>query len=101
MNSVVLAELFWLAGNANAELQQFLDCAVLGKGGAVFVSGEAGSGKARLTNEFLNLEKKPGVTVLSGWCLSAAVPYFPFVEAFDSYLSENEDSKSGSLCSWG
>jgi predicted ATPase len=67
------------------ELQRYLDLALGGKGATVFVSGEAGSGKTRLTSEFLNVVKKKGVTV-SGWCLStAAVPYFPFVEAFESY----------------
>jgi tetratricopeptide (TPR) repeat protein len=73
------------------ELKQFLDLALKGKGTTVFISGEAGSGKTRLITEFLKTAKKQGVTVLAGWCLSdAAVPYFPFVEAFDSYLSMSE-----------
>jgi tetratricopeptide (TPR) repeat protein len=73
------------------ELKRFLDLALKGKGTTVFISGEAGSGKTRLITEFLKTAKKKGVTVLAGWCLSdAAVPYFPFVEAFDSYLSMSE-----------
>jgi tetratricopeptide (TPR) repeat protein len=77
-----------------AELHRHVDYAIAGKGGTVFVSGEAGSGKTRLTNEFLTSAKNKGVMVLSGWCLSnAAVPYFPFVEAFESFLAENEDDK--------
>jgi predicted ATPase len=80
------------------ELQLNLKVIVEGKGRTVFVSGEAGSGKTRLINEFLNVAKDKGITVLSGWCLSnAAVPYFPFVEAFDSYLLTNEDFQNKSL----
>ena len=43
------------------ELESFLKSAAGGKGKTVFVSGEAGSGKTRLTREFLNLAKKKGV----------------------------------------
>lgn len=81
------------------ELQRCLDSAVEGKGTTVFVSGEAGSGKTRLTTEFLNMVKKRGITVLAGWCLSnAAVPYFPFFEAFTSYFSaeNNQENKPAS-----
>jgi tetratricopeptide (TPR) repeat protein len=74
------------------ELKRCLDLALTGKGKTVFISGEAGSGKTRLATEFLKTVKKQDVTILTGWCLSdAAVPYFPFVEAFDSYLSMSED----------
>ena len=73
------------------ELQQALKSTFNGKGTTIFVSGEAGSGKTRLTNEFLNYAKDNGVTVLSGWCLShVAVPYLPFVEALESYSSPNQ-----------
>ena len=68
------------------ELESFLKSAADGKGKTVFISGEAGSGKSRLAREFLNLAKQKGVGVMTGWCLSdAAVPYFPFVEAFNAY----------------
>jgi predicted ATPase len=64
------------------ELQAFLNLAIEGKGNTVFISGEAGSGKTRLTREFLNTVKKRVVSVLAGWCLSdSAIPCFPFVEA--------------------
>jgi len=70
------------------QLLQHLDSALHGKGTAVFISGEAGVGKTRLVNEFLNRSKKMGAEVLCGWCLSeAAIPYFPFTEAFKTYLS--------------
>jgi predicted ATPase len=68
------------------ELQRFLDSAFEGKGTTVFISGEAGTGKTRLTTEFLKRAKNKGFAVLSGWCLSdAPVPYFPFIEAFNTH----------------
>jgi tetratricopeptide (TPR) repeat protein len=81
------------------ELKRYLDSAIEGKGTTVFVSGEAGTGKTRLVNEFLNSAKqKKEITILTGWCLSnAGVPYFPFIEAFNAYyssLSEKNDSAS-------
>lgn len=73
------------------ELRHLLDLTVEGKGQTVFISGEAGVGKTRLLMEFLKNAKEKGVNVLTGWCLSdAEVPYFPFVEAFNSYFSTNE-----------
>jgi predicted ATPase len=70
------------------ELESFLNSAVEGKGKTVFIAGEAGSGKTRLAREFLGVAKKKGVTVMTGWCLSdAAIPYFPFVEAFNTYFA--------------
>jgi predicted ATPase len=82
-----------------SKLDAYLDMAIAGKGVTVFVSGEAGSGKTRLTNEFLVSAKKKGVQVLNGWCLSrTAIPYFPFTVALESYLSENEnDTQSTQL----
>ena len=75
------------------ELEAFLNSAVEGKGKTVFVSGEAGSGKTRFVTEFLNRAKKQGITTLTGWCLSnAAVPYFPFFEAFNAYFSGEHDA---------
>jgi predicted ATPase len=70
------------------ELQRCLDSAIKGRGATVFISGEAGAGKTRLVSEFLKKVKKSDVTVLAGWCLSnAAVPYFPFFEAFNAYFT--------------
>ena len=78
------------------ELDELKRCLarLVGEGVTVFISGEAGAGKTRLTTEFLNIAKKKQVTVLTGWCLSdVAVPYFPFIEAFDSYTSSNENDE--------
>jgi tetratricopeptide (TPR) repeat protein len=71
--------------NELSELMRFLDSMIKGEGSTVFISGEAGSGKSRLSKEFLDTARNKGITVLSGWCLSnIAVPYFPFIEVFDS-----------------
>ena len=79
-------------------LEQFLGLSLKGKGTTVFISGEAGSGKTRLITEFLENAKKKDVTILFGWCLNeAAVPYFPFVEAFDSYLAMSEDEGASAI----
>ena len=73
------------------ELHLCLDSAVEGKGTTVFVSGEAGSGKTRLTNEFLTRAKEKEIVVMSGWCISdLAVPYFPFTQAFNTYFSDKK-----------
>lgn len=96
MQSKVLAEPKFVGREQElAQLEDHLTSAMEGEGTTVFVSGEAGAGKTRLTNEFLKRAKCKGVTVLFGWCLSeATVPYFPFVEAFDAYFaSSGEDAQ--------
>ncbi len=76
------------------QLHVYLSSAFEGKGKTVFVSGTAGSGKSRLANEFLKSICKKEVSILKGWCLSnAAVPYFPFIEAFEAYYSSCEDER--------
>jgi len=79
------------------QLTQYLESASKGKGVTVFICGEAGVGKTRLVDEFLSRAEKTRVEILSGWCLSeAAIPYFPFSEAFNSYLSTTSDEKTKS-----
>ncbi len=79
------------------QLMLHLDSALNGKGNTLFIYGEAGIGKTRLANEFLKLAKKRGAKIFSGWCLSEAnIPYFPFREAFDTYVSAMSDEKSKS-----
>jgi predicted ATPase len=78
------------------KLQEFLSSTISGKGKTVFVSGEAGSGKTRLIKEFLTLVKDQGLAVLTGWCLSnAAVPYFPFFEAFEHFFINEQTEDDG------
>jgi len=79
------------------QLAQHLDSALNGKGTTVFIGGEAGVGKTRLVNEFLNQARKERIKILSGFCLSeAAIPYFPFTEAFNTYISTLGDEKAKS-----
>ncbi len=79
------------------QLTHNFDSALNGKGMTVFICGEAGIGKTRLVNEFLDFVKKTGTKVLKGWCLSeAAIPYFPFMEAFSTYMSAIGDEKAKS-----
>jgi tetratricopeptide (TPR) repeat protein len=89
LKSVALAEPILVGREQELEeLKRYFKLAIEGKGTTIFVSGEAGSGKTRLTAEFLDIAKKEEVMILAGWCLSnAAQPYFPFVEAFESYYS--------------
>ena len=96
MKSVKLIEPI-LVGRENelAELQAAFNSSILGNGTTVLISGEAGCGKTRITNEFLKIAHKNDITVLHGWCLSnAPVPYFPFLGALSSYISGNEKSPS-------
>jgi tetratricopeptide (TPR) repeat protein len=84
-----------------AELQTSLNSTIAGKGTTVFVSGEAGAGKTRLVTEFLNQARKQAVTILTGWCLSnAAVPYFPFFDAFNKYFSTGQESEEIAVKNW-
>jgi len=79
------------------QLMQQLEFASSGKGVTVFICGEAGVGKTRLVKEFLKLAGERRAKILSGWCLSeAAIPYFPFSEAFNSYISTAHDEKAKS-----
>jgi KaiC/GvpD/RAD55 family RecA-like ATPase/tetratricopeptide (TPR) repeat protein len=89
LQSKVLAEPAFVGREQElAELEHHLALAMGRIGVTVFVSGEAGSGKTRLTREFLNAAKKKGIAVIAGWCLSdAQVPYFPFIEAFNAYFA--------------
>ena len=75
------------------QLTLYLDTTREGKGKTVFISGSAGSGKTRLAKEFLKIARGKGANILSGWCLSnAAIPYFPFIEAFGAHF-QIKDSK--------
>jgi predicted ATPase len=99
VQSKVLAEPVFVGREQElAELKQYIKLAKDGKGTTVFVSGEAGTGKTRLINELLKWAKNNCITVLDGWCLSeTAVPYFPFIEAFDAYfasLTTDKQTKS-------
>ena len=98
MLSKVLAEPAFIGREQELALLDYhLKLAMEGKGTTVFVSGEAGAGKTRFINEFLKRARKKGITTLTGWCLSnAAIPYFPFFEAFNTYFTTEHKSKNKS-----
>ncbi len=95
MKPALLAEPILVSRECELEqLHSLLNLATKGEGNTVFVSGEAGVGKTRLVNEFLQSAKKQAVTILTGWCFSnVAVPYFPFFEAFRRYFSTEPETE--------
>jgi len=106
-NELLAAPTFVGRESEMSELVACLDSAIDGFGKTVFVSGEAGMGKTRLINEFLALAKNRDIALLTGWCLSnAGLPYFPFIQAFDSYLTTDGEkgqadaSKEFDIRSW-
>ena len=79
-----------LVGRSNelGALCKNLEAVLNANGQTIFISGEAGSGKTRLVNEFIEIARKKEINILYGWCLSnAGVPYFPFIEAFSAVFS--------------
>jgi len=79
-------------------LMQYFELILNKKGVTVFVCGEAGVGKTRLVNEFLEIVKKKGATILVGQCLSRVnIPYFPFREALSTHISTLRDEKVKSI----
>ena len=80
------------------ELMRYLESAFNGKGNTVFITGEAGSGKTRISRKFLNEARNKGAAIMAGWCLAeTSTPYFPFIEAFNTYytaFTEEEQTTS-------
>jgi DNA-binding CsgD family transcriptional regulator len=65
-------------------LRAAFDQAAAGSAAALLVSGDAGVGKTRLTDELAVLAREKDAVVLTGRCLDAGetgLPYLPFVEA--------------------
>ncbi|MCT2585334.1 helix-turn-helix transcriptional regulator [Actinophytocola gossypii] len=75
-------------------LRAALEGAAAGTAAAVLVSGDAGVGKTRLTEELAALARESDALVLTGRCLDAGetgLPYLPFVEAM-AQLPDREHS---------
>jgi tetratricopeptide (TPR) repeat protein len=69
-------------------LMSHMGKAMAGEGELVLISGEAGSGKTTLCEEFEKLAVKSGCTVLVGRCVPGALsPFLPFMEAFYTQVS--------------
>jgi tetratricopeptide (TPR) repeat protein/transcriptional regulator with XRE-family HTH domain len=78
-----------------ARLETHLSTALTGKGGIVFVTGEAGSGKTFLAQEFARQaqEKYPHLVVANGNCnahTGVGDPYLPFREVLELLTGEIE-----------
>ncbi len=84
-------------------LKYLLDASTMSKGGLVFVAGEAGIGKTRITNELRSYAEGKGVIVLSGRCLyhEGSDPYLPFVDALRSYLAKKSERPFEGIASVG
>ncbi len=64
------------------QLKVLLDEAIDGKGSTVLISGEAGIGKTRLSEELLDRAREKDAKVVKGWCLADTMePLLPFKEA--------------------
>jgi predicted ATPase len=80
------------------ELEKLLkawDDAKAGKSHIAIIGGEAGIGKTALMEEFIKKAKEGSVeiVVLRTRCMEDSIPYYPFKELFDDYLSKRPDAK--------
>jgi class 3 adenylate cyclase len=75
-----------------ARLVGLLGEAAAGHGGLVFVAGEPGIGKTRLTEELAEAATGDGFSILWGHCLDGdwAPPYAPFAEVVDALTAAVE-----------
>ena len=79
-----------------------LDRALAGSGGAVFITGDAGIGKSRLTADVTRLAAARGVQVLTGRSTQAAipVPYRPVEEALLGAARAGTGPDSSGICDY-
>jgi predicted ATPase len=71
-------------------LCKWMSAAWQGQGKTIFLTGDAGIGKTRLAYEALQTASSSGMTVLLGAAYEqeGQLPYQPYIEAFDRYLTE-------------
>ena len=62
-----------------------------GKGDVILLAGDTGVGKTRLAYEVLQKAVSSGIKILVGTCYEqeGQLPYQPFIEAFNRYLSDH------------
>jgi ubiquinone/menaquinone biosynthesis C-methylase UbiE len=81
-----------------ALLKSRADSAISGRGGLVFVKGEAGVGKTRLMSELKTDCERNGMLFLAGKCYSSSVPYSPWTEAINGFTRHLKPEKLRTLC---
>src|SRR3989442_8383099 len=81
-----------------AVLESRADSAVRGKGGLVFLKGEAGMGKTRLLNELRSHCDAAGIIFLQGRCYSASFSYSPWTEAINDCIRSTDAQTLNTLC---
>ncbi len=81
-----------------ATLKTRVNRAFQGRGGLVFLRGEAGVGKTRLVNELKKYCESSGILFLSGKCDSPTIPYSPWIEAVNEFLRKSSPQKIRSVC---
>ena len=81
-----------------AILKTRVNLALQGKGGLVFLRGEAGVGKTRLVNELKKYSESSGILFLSGKCDSPTIPYSPWIEAINEFIRKSSPQKIRSVC---
>ncbi len=76
-------------------LYQAIDLTRRGNGQTIFISGEAGIGKSRLTAEVKKAAVQQGFLILQGNCFQpdSAYPYAPLLDLLRPYLSELQNKE--------
>lgn len=77
-----------------ADLRRSVDEAIGGRGSLVLITGQAGVGKTRLTQEVDAEAERRGMRILVGHCVeqSDSIPYLPFVEILEEALVGNRSA---------
>lgn len=81
-----------------ATLKTRVNLALQGRGGLVFLRGEASVGKTRLVNELKKYCESSGMLFLSGKCDSPTIPYSPWTEAVNEFIRKSSPQKIRSVC---
>jgi serine/threonine protein kinase/YesN/AraC family two-component response regulator len=71
------------------KLKDIFNTALKGNGGVCFIKGEAGSGKTKLAEEFMNHVYSKNALLIEGKCFAGdnKTPFGPFKDALNSYIN--------------
>lgn len=79
-------------------LKSRVDSALQGKGGLVFVKGEAGVEKTRLLTDLGAYCEAQSLSFLQGRCYSPTIPYSPWIEAINELVRRTDPQTLKALC---